>query len=78
VVIGVGDDHSRLAYRDLHGSEQAINASSTLRRALAWCANRAAGPSKRRRRCRVARSRERPRPAVALDGLEFRGGVGHA
>ena len=44
VVIGVEDDHSRLAYCELHSSENAINVSSTLRRAVAWFADQGCGP----------------------------------
>jgi transposase InsO family protein len=36
VVIGVEDDHTRLAYCELHGAENAANVSATLRRAAAW------------------------------------------
>jgi transposase InsO family protein len=36
VVIGVIDDHSRLAYCELHAAENALAVSATLRRASAW------------------------------------------
>jgi transposase InsO family protein len=36
VVIGVIDDHTRLAYCELHSAENAINVSVTLARAAAW------------------------------------------
>ena len=36
VVIGVIDDHTRLAYCELHSAENAANAAGTLRRAAAW------------------------------------------
>lgn len=36
VVIGVIDDHSRLAYCELHSAENAINVSVTLKRAVRW------------------------------------------
>jgi hypothetical protein len=36
VVIGVIDDHTRLAYCELHSAENAANAAATLRRAAAW------------------------------------------
>jgi transposase InsO family protein len=38
VVIGVLDDHTRLAYCELHGAENAVNAAATLRRAVVWFA----------------------------------------
>jgi transposase InsO family protein len=44
VVIGVIDDHSRLAYCELHGAENAINVSGTLRRAAAWFVEQGCGP----------------------------------
>jgi len=44
VVIGVVDDHSRLAYCELHSAENAINVSATLRRAAAWMTEQGAGP----------------------------------
>jgi transposase InsO family protein len=36
VVIGVIDDHSRLAYCELHSAENAITVTATLRRAASW------------------------------------------
>ena len=36
VVIGVIDDHTRLAYCELRGAENAITVSATLRRAATW------------------------------------------
>jgi transposase InsO family protein len=44
VVIGVVDDHSRLAYCELHGAENAENVSATLRRAAAWMQEQGCGP----------------------------------
>ena len=44
VVIGVVDDHTRLAYCELHRSENAINVSHTLRRAVCWFAEQGCGP----------------------------------
>jgi transposase InsO family protein len=44
VVIGVEDDHSRLAYCELHSAENAINVSATLKRAAAWMTEQGAGP----------------------------------
>ena len=44
VVIGVIDDHSRLAYCELHGAENAINVSATLRRAARWFVEQGCGP----------------------------------
>jgi transposase InsO family protein len=35
-VVSVVDDHSRLAYSELHGSETAVTVTATLRRAAAW------------------------------------------
>ena len=35
-MIGVIDDHTRLAYCELHAAENAITVSATLRRAAAW------------------------------------------
>ena len=35
-VISVVDDHSRLAYSQLHGAENADTVTATLRRAAAW------------------------------------------
>jgi transposase InsO family protein len=44
VVIGVIDDHSRLAYCELHSAENAHNVSATLRRAAAWMREQGCGP----------------------------------
>jgi transposase InsO family protein len=44
VVIGVEDDHSRLAYCELHSAENAVNVSATLRRAAAWFVEQGCGP----------------------------------
>ena len=44
VVIGVVDDHTRLAYCELHSAENAKNVSSTLRRAVAWFKEQGCGP----------------------------------
>jgi transposase InsO family protein len=44
VVIGVVDDHSRLAYCELHGAENAENVSDTLRRAAVWMRQQGCGP----------------------------------
>jgi transposase InsO family protein len=44
VVIGVIDDHTRLAYCELHGAENAVAVSATLRRAAAWMAEHGCGP----------------------------------
>ena len=43
-VIGVIDDHTRLAYCELHAAENAITVSATLRRAAAWMAEQGCGP----------------------------------
>jgi transposase InsO family protein len=43
-VIGVIDDHSRLAYCELHGAETAITVSATLRRAASWFREQGCGP----------------------------------
>jgi transposase InsO family protein len=43
-VIGVIDDHTRLAYCELHGAENAIAVSATLRRAAAWMREQGCGP----------------------------------
>src|SRR3954469_17974657 len=43
-VVSVVDDHSRLAYSELHGAENAITVTATLRRAAAWMAEQGAGP----------------------------------
>ncbi len=44
VVIGVVDDHTRLAYCELHSAENAIAVSATLRRAEAWMREQGCGP----------------------------------
>ena len=44
VVIGVIDDHTRLAYCELHSAETAENVSATLRRAAAWMRDQGCGP----------------------------------
>src|SRR3954470_16987344 len=43
-VIGVIDDHTRLAYCELHPSETAQAVSATLRRAAAWMREQGCGP----------------------------------
>lgn len=43
-VIGVIDDHTRLAYCELHSAENATSVSATLRRAAAWMAEQGCGP----------------------------------
>ncbi len=43
-VIGVIDDHTRLAYCELHAGETAEVVSATLRRAAAWMADQGCGP----------------------------------
>src|SRR3954469_15253224 len=43
-VIGVIDDHTRLAYCEIHSAENAATVSATLRRAAAWMAEQACGP----------------------------------
>jgi len=43
-VIGVIDDHSRLAYCELHAGESARTVSATLRRAAAWFVEQGCGP----------------------------------
>jgi transposase InsO family protein len=43
-VIGVIDDHTRLAYCELHCAENASTVSATLRRAAAWMAEQGCGP----------------------------------
>ena len=45
VVIGVIDDHTRLAYCELHAAENAIAVSATLRRAAAWFVEQGCGPA---------------------------------
>ena len=44
VVIGVIDDHTRLAYCELHAAENAITVSATLRRAATWFGEQGCGP----------------------------------
>ena len=44
VVIGVIDDHSRLAYCELHGAENGENVAATLRRAIGWFREQGCGP----------------------------------
>jgi transposase InsO family protein len=44
VVIGVLDDHTRLAYCELHSDETAVTVTATLRRAAAWLAEQGCGP----------------------------------
>lgn len=43
-MIGVVDDHTRLAYCELHAAENAIAVSVTLRRAAAWFVEQGCGP----------------------------------
>jgi len=43
-VIGVVDDHSRLAYCEIHGAENAHSVSATLVRAAAWMRAQGCGP----------------------------------
>ena len=45
VVIGVVDDHTRLAYCELHSAENAANVSATLRRASIWFREQGCGPA---------------------------------
>ena len=40
----VVDDHSRLAYSELHGAETAVTVTATLRRAAAWMTEQGCGP----------------------------------
>jgi transposase InsO family protein len=44
VVIGVEDDHTRLAYCELHSAENATNVSATLKRAAQWFTDQGCGP----------------------------------
>ena len=44
VVIGVIDDHTRLAYCELHAAENATNVSNTLKRAARWFTDQGCGP----------------------------------
>jgi transposase InsO family protein len=46
VVIGVVDDHTRLAYCELHSAENAANAAATLRRAAQWFTEQGCGPAR--------------------------------
>jgi len=43
-VVGVIDDHTRLAYCEIHPAENAIAVSATLRRAAAWMLEQGCGP----------------------------------
>jgi transposase InsO family protein len=43
-VVGVIDDHTRLAYCELHAAESAITVSATLRRAAQWFGEQGCGP----------------------------------
>jgi transposase InsO family protein len=43
-VIGVIDDHTRLAYCEIHGAENKHTVSVTLRRAAAWMTEQGCGP----------------------------------
>jgi transposase InsO family protein len=43
-VIGVIDDHTRLVYAEIHGSENAITVSATIKRAAAWFLEQGCGP----------------------------------
>jgi transposase InsO family protein len=43
-VISVIDDHSRLAYCELHAGEDRVSTTTTLQRAAAWLAEQGAGP----------------------------------
>jgi transposase InsO family protein len=45
VVIGVEDDHTRLAYCELHSAENAPNVSACLRRAAVWFREQGCGPA---------------------------------
>lgn len=44
VVIGVVDDHTRLAYCELHSAENATNVAITLQRAATWFRQQGCGP----------------------------------
>jgi transposase InsO family protein len=44
VVIGVLDDHTRLAYCELHSEKTAITVTATLRRAARWFSEQGCGP----------------------------------
>jgi transposase InsO family protein len=43
-IVSVLDDHSRLAYSELHSGETAITVTATLRRAAAWMREQGCGP----------------------------------
>ena len=43
-IIGVIDDHTRLAYCEIHAAETAITVSATLRRAAQWFGEQGCGP----------------------------------
>ena len=43
-IIGVIDDHTRLAYCEIHGAENKHTVSATLRRAAAWFSEQGCGP----------------------------------
>jgi transposase InsO family protein len=43
-VIGVIDDHTRLVYAEIHGSENAMTVSATIKRAAAWFLEQGCGP----------------------------------
>ena len=43
-VVSVVDDHSRLAYCELHAAEDRWSTTATLRRAAAWMAEQGCGP----------------------------------
>src|SRR3954452_16010146 len=43
-VVGVIDDHTRLAYCEIHGAETALTVSATLRRAGQWFREQGCGP----------------------------------
>jgi transposase InsO family protein len=43
-IVGVIDDHTRLAYCEIHATETAITVSATLRRAARWFSEQGCGP----------------------------------
>src|SRR4051812_18511641 len=43
-IVGVIDDHTRLAYCEIHAAETAITVSATLRRAIQWFREQGCGP----------------------------------
>jgi len=43
-IVGVIDDHTRLAYCEIHSAENALAVSATLRRAAAWMLEQGCGP----------------------------------